>query len=234
MTVAVERSATAAFRSDGFVVVRRVLDEPQMGSLTTAVEEVAEQVGRDPSLGWKGWHESDPRIWKAATAPSVLGHVRALLGPDIAVWGSNIFWKAPGASRSVGWHQDAAAWPLGPDDTVTLWIAIDASTPENGCLLVHPGSHRAGRLAHEASDGTLSMLDRGLQLVEEPTTDPTPVVLEPGDASIHHARLVHGSAPNRSATRRCGIAIRYMPPWVRRIDQTRWPAFQPIPVPRAS
>lgn len=43
-----------------------------------------------------------------------------------------------------------------------------------------------------------------------PEEEAVDACLEPGEASVHHIKTVHGSGPNLSDGRRIGIALRYM------------------------
>jgi ectoine hydroxylase-related dioxygenase (phytanoyl-CoA dioxygenase family) len=97
---------------------------------------------------------------------------------------------------------------------VTAWVAFTDSNSENGCLRVIPGTHRQ-RLDHQARPHRDNMLPTGLTLAEE-VDESTAVdfVLAPGQASLHHADLVHGSRGNRSDGKRVGFAIRYVSPAV--------------------
>src|SRR3954452_1836358 len=64
------------------------------------------------------------------------------VGPDIALFASAYLCKPPGDGQPVLWHQDGSYWPLDPMEVVSLWLAIDDSVPENGCMRVIPGSHK--------------------------------------------------------------------------------------------
>jgi phytanoyl-CoA hydroxylase len=59
-------------------------------------------------------------------------------------------------------------------------------------------------------------------LVDE--TAAVDVILDPGDVSVHHPNIVHGSRPNHSAERRCGLTIRYIPTSTRIISEQAWPS----------
>lgn len=71
----------------------------------------------------------------------ILDLVEQLIGPDIILWGCQAFCKPPGDGMEVPWHQDGQYWPIRPLATCTVWIAIDDSVVENGCLRVIPKSH---------------------------------------------------------------------------------------------
>ncbi|MDB4610163.1 phytanoyl-CoA dioxygenase family protein, partial [Verrucomicrobia bacterium] len=72
------------------------------------------------------------------------GVMRDLIGPNVIGWGSHFFCKMPKDGKAVSWHQDVSYWPLSDSKTITVWLAIDDSDLENGCMEVIPGSHRNG------------------------------------------------------------------------------------------
>ena len=156
----------------------------------------------------------DADIWflEIAREPGLLDMLAQVLGPEIVLWTGAIFGKPAGAGKATPWHQDGEYWPIRPLATATVWVALDASTPENGCLRVIDGSHRDARLyphrTRAAADVTLHQELDPAFLDESRVSG---IVLEPGQVSIHDVYLVHGSEPNRSASRRAGITYRYMP-----------------------
>jgi ectoine hydroxylase-related dioxygenase (phytanoyl-CoA dioxygenase family) len=122
-----------------------------------------------------------------------------------------VFSKPASDGMAIPWHQDGQYWPMRPLATVTVWIAVDPATVENGCLRVIPRTHKGGLLPHESTDEAGLALNQGLTksaIDEESAVD---IKLEAGQISLHHAMVVHGSNANLSSKRRCGYAIRYMP-----------------------
>ena len=161
-------------------------------------------------------------VWAAVLVhhPVILDAVEDILGPDILCWTTNLLAKDPGDKKYVSWHQDAPYWRLEPHEVVTAWVALTPSTPEMGCVRVLPGSHKKSAAPHHDLFDDNNMLTRGQRLVEDiEENDGVPLTLRPGEISLHHVRLAHGSAPNRSADRRIGVAIRYMSADVRKRGQ---------------
>ena len=153
------------------------------------------------------------RSWlKFAKHPTILDVVSRIIGQDIIVWGSALFCKAAIGGKATPWHQDGQYWPIRPLATVTVWIAIDPATPENGCLRVVPGSHEDRKLyEHEVNDSDAVVLNQELDISRLKHSTPRDVVLDPGMFSIHDVYMVHGAEPNNSGKRRGGIVFRYMP-----------------------
>lgn len=170
----------------------------------------AKRAGRlPPALNVKA-HLLIPWLWDLVHDARVLGLIEPLLGSDLLCLGSNFFAKRSGDPHHVPWHQDVTYWGLSEPRALTAWIAFTASVPENGCLRVIPCSHRQLLPHREVGDKT-SMLPIGEEIVggvdESVAVD---VVLAPGQLSMHHVSLVHGSLPNRSGPRRVGFAVRYV------------------------
>jgi len=147
-----------------------------------------------------------------AAYPDILDAVAQLLGNDIIVWASNFFCKKGKGGKETPWHQDGRYWPIRPLTACTVWIAIDQSTPENGCSRIIPGSHRERRLfEHEVDSSDQVVLEQTLSATSMPAVDPVNVVPEPGMMSFRDVYTIHGAEPNESGTRRAGLTFRYMP-----------------------
>jgi ectoine hydroxylase-related dioxygenase (phytanoyl-CoA dioxygenase family) len=154
----------------------------------------------------------------------LLDIAQQFIGPDIALFASHYISKPPYDGQAVLWHQDGNYWPLEPMEVVTLWLAVDDSTPENGCMRVIPGTHRTELMPHRQRTDVANVLSSELEphLVDESRA--VDVVLRAGGVSIHHPNLVHGSNANRSPRRRCGLTIRYIPATTRIVTDTQWPS----------
>jgi non-heme Fe2+,alpha-ketoglutarate-dependent halogenase len=164
--------------------------------------------GKD-SYAINGYHSSCATIWDMATNPRILDLVQDLIGPDIVVWGTHFFCKMPGDGKAVAWHQDATYWPLTPTRTVTAWIAVDDADLGNGGMQVIPGSHLLGALPVRPSmpqdNNILWEQAAGWQRFGTPEC----IALRAGQCTLHSDLLLHGSEPNRSDRRRCGLTVRY-------------------------
>jgi hypothetical protein len=155
--------------------------------------------------------------------PEILDMVEQLIGPDIILWGSQLFCKPAGHGMAVPWHQDGQYWPIDPLATVTVRIAIEDSLPENACMRYVPGSHRKRELyLHELVERSdVAIRQRMAQVDERLAKDD---VLYAGQISLHDVYLVHGSGENRSQKRRADYAIRYMPATSRYVREPDFPA----------
>lgn len=199
------------YERDGYVIVRGVIDA---GLIAEASEHVTWLQARHPSrAGEELTHElvaGDPFWVRLVSDGRLLDLAQQFVGPDIALFASHYISKPPFSGRAVLWHQDGAYWPLEPMNVVTVWLAVDESGPDNGCMRVIPGSHREELHELRRRDDVDSVLgsESAVEVEESRAVD---LVLAPGDVEIHHPSIMHGSNPNTSPRRRCGLTIRYIP-----------------------
>ncbi len=152
----------------------------------------------------------------------ILDAVEDLLGPDLFCWSSSFFTKEARDPAFVSWHQDATYWGLSEPDVVTAWVAFSDSQVDNGCMRVMPGTHLHAQLPHKDTFAEGNLLTRGQEVqVDVDPSKAVDVLLQPGEMSLHHVLLVHGSDPNTSDRRRIGFAIRYVPAYVRQVAGPR-------------
>lgn len=164
--------------------------------------------GRD-EYSINGYHVQCAGLWDLVVEPRILDYVEDILGPNFVAWGTHYFCKMPHDPRSVPWHQDASYWPLTPSKTVTVWLAIDDSDRENGAMRVIPGTHTKGHLEFDmVKPGEKVVLGQKVRNAES-HGNPEWIELKAGQISLHADMLVHGSDPNTSDRRRCGLTIRY-------------------------
>ena len=208
----------AAFDRDGFVLPVQVLPPEEAARLLSAYEDYERRYwgyndrAFDDDAGREFLRQPQRQArwaYDLVTHPGVLDGVEDLLGPDIMVWESKLFVKPPHSESIVTWHQDGTYVGLDPvEKTLTAWIALTGSGPENGCMRYVPGSHKWGQLSHAPANVGANLLQFG-QAIER-SLDSEPVVdaiLQPGEMTIHHSRVVHGSLPNISDRKRVGLSV---------------------------
>lgn len=212
------------YERDGYLVFPHVLDAEL---IRTAGEHVEWLQRQNPGVRPEALHHhlmwDDPFWIRLVSDPRILDLVEPIIGPNIALFASHYICKPGGDGLPVLWHQDGSYWPLDPMEVVTAWLAVDESTPENGCMRVIPGSHRGPRLEHHRH-GQEAVLHTQIDPSEVEESRAVDVVLPPGGISLHHPWLVHGSNPNHSPRRRCGLTIRYIPTTTR-ITAADWKTF---------
>jgi len=149
------------------------------------------------------------QIYDLMSHPKILAPVRDLLGDDIVAWGAHFFCKMPKDGKRVPWHQDCIYWPLTPARTVTVWLAIDDTSPDNANMRFIPRSHLHGPIDFNVTDSANDVLNLSVDNATTFGDEPVDVALNAGQFSIHSDLLLHGSKANDSDRRRCGLTIRY-------------------------
>jgi len=211
--------AIAAFKRDGFYSPVRVMSAADAQRYRKALEAHEALAGKPLQGNWR--HKTHLLFtWadELVHHQKIVDAVEDLIGPDILCWTTNFFIKEAANPGFISWHQDSTYWGLEPHDVVTAWIAFTKSNLVSGCMKVIPGTHVKDQLPHVDTFHKDNLLSRGQEIaVEVDEAHAVPCLLEPGEMSLHHIKLVHGSQPNRSDDRRIGFAIRYIPTHVRQI-----------------
>ncbi|HLJ56938.1 MAG TPA: phytanoyl-CoA dioxygenase family protein [Chthonomonadaceae bacterium] len=216
--MALTNDQVASYARYGFLTGLRVLDEAGADEVRRRFDRLEALVGQEKAqIGLVDRHFEESFIMELATRPAVLDAVESLIGPDILLLATHFFCKYGAGERFVAWHQDATYWGLEPPNALTIWYAVDGSDVENGCMRVLPGTHRDGIRAHGKAGvaGNLLSINQEVPVTTEEEARAVDLILRPGEASIHDGALIHGSLPNRSSRRRCGLTMRYVPPSVR-------------------
>ena len=141
-----------------------------------------------------------------------------LIGPNISLWASVMFIKEPSSKHYVSWHQDATYMGLDALDFPTPWIALSPSNRETGCMTMISGSHKTKIQEHEDTFADNNILTRGQAIQNVDESKAVDLILRPGEMSIHHGAVIHGSQPNNSNQRRIGFSLQsYMPNNVKQV-----------------
>ncbi|MFA6107738.1 MAG: phytanoyl-CoA dioxygenase family protein [Candidatus Latescibacterota bacterium] len=210
---------------DGYAVYRGVLDADLVHEAGYHVDWLQQQHPdlRPEKLGHTLM--SDDPFWvRLVSDDRLLDIAQEYVGPNIALFASHYISKPPGDGQPVLFHQDGSYWPLEPMEVVTLWLAVDDSTAENGCMRVVPGTQHLELQQMQRESERPNVLGSRIDpaLVDESRA--VDVVLQAGDVSVHHPNVVHGSNANTSLRRRCGLTIRYIPTRTRIVSDGQWPS----------
>ena len=211
------KEAVDAYRRNGYFSPVRIMSADDACKYRRALEAHEMKTGRPLQGNWR--HKTHLLFtWadELVHHPKILDAVGDVIGPDILCWTTNFFIKEKSHPGFVSWHQDSTYWGLEPDDVVTAWVAFTEVTPENGYMQVVPGSHKIDQQPHLDTFHKDNLLSRGQEIsVEVDKSRAVGLAMHAGEMSLHHIKLVHGSEPNRTADRRIGFAIRYIPTFVR-------------------
>lgn len=208
------------FKEFGYVSNLRVMDIKQTQAIRDLLEDFEKRQG-SPLHGSQRHktHLLFPWLNDLVRQTKIVDAIEDLYGHNILCWTSNFFIKEAHDPSFVSWHQDSTYWGLSSTDVVTAWIALSASNKSNGAMAVIPGTHSMEQIPHRDTYSKNNLLTRGQEVaVEVDEGRSVTLELEPGEMSLHHVRIIHGSPPNNSDTRRIGFAIRYIPTYVKQIE----------------
>ena len=216
MVASMSTDQVASYRRDGFFFPIRVASADLAADWRRQLEDAERRYGKMHYLPKP--HLVLPLAYAIARDPAVLDAVESILGPDILLWDCSFIIKEAGDGKKVSWHQDLTYWGLEPDDVVSIWLALSPATDESGCMLMMPGTQTGPIVAHRDTLAADNILSRGQTIALAVDEDRAAhVVLAPGEMSLHHGRVWHGSKPNRSNGRRIGFNAQYIAPWVRQV-----------------
>lgn len=211
----------SAFRTDGVLAPLNVMSEAEAGQVLADVERIeALSHGRLSGFVRAKPHLLMPFLWDVLHDARIVDAVESLLGHDILCIGSSMIDKPAGSERYVAWHQDATFWGLSSTEGATAWLALTPSNEESGCMSVVPGTQTKQLRHFDTMDpknllGARESVDTDVDLSQA-----LPLKLHPGQMSLHHPLVLHGSGPNKAPHRRLGYVIRYVSAKVRQEGAT--------------
>ncbi len=213
-------SQSDAYWRDGYLFPIPVMSQTEAQDLRTSLEEI-EQTWLNNGLPLPlntykrvNAHCVLPLAYQIGADPRILDVVEGVLGPDILIYGVEFFIKEPNTKHMVGMHQDLTYWGFGAiDGMMTAWLALSPATSQSGCMDFVTGSHKNEILPHNDTFNDTNLLSRGQEVaVDVADHDKTAIILKPGEMSLHHGLMIHGSGPNATDDRRIGAVVRYCTP----------------------
>jgi len=203
-----------AYRQEGFVVVHDVLDTGELRRLRSAMDELlagAASVDTHTALydledthtpeqprvrRLKLPHQHHPVFHELIRSPKLLGLMTSILGPSVRMHTSKLNLKSADYGAPVEWHQDWAFYPHTNDDVLALGVLLDDFTPDNGPMMVVPGTHFGPIHDHHHDGVFVGAIDP--RRIAADIDRAVPLIAKAGSITLHHARLIHGSALNTS------------------------------------
>ena len=216
------------FFERGFIGPFRAFAEDEMENVRAVIES---QVLPIPSLNCsyptQVRHLDSETIFRLCSSPSILDRMESLYGPDLLLWSSAIFDKAPsqsGVVENFPWHQDWYNWNLQPMLGISAWLAITPATIENGCMEFIPGSNKETiPWLRDTNPSNNYRFPRSSDPSFFDESKAVPVPMKAGEFYLFNERSLHHSKPNRSNDHRIGIGIRVTAPLVR--IRESWPSI---------
>ena len=214
------------YKRDGYVKNLPVFSAEGVSELQALFQELAARLPADIDLSSVNmWHKASLKFNELCRNSTILNYVEDIIGPNFYQWGGQFFTKYPNDGSVVPWHQDAQYWPLKPQRTVTVWLAVFDSDEGNGAMKIVKGSHNKGILSHHTNPAPHLALE---QEADADTIDHDKIVtlsLKAGEISLHDDGTLHGSDANTSDRVRSGITMRFCPTNVK-CDLDVWPTFE--------
>jgi ectoine hydroxylase-related dioxygenase (phytanoyl-CoA dioxygenase family) len=221
------------YRKDGFLVIENFLTSSELAEWRAAVEQAIEErdgikipgtkikTGYDDGINQDTdyyanvfdqlinlWQTSD-RVRKLMKSPE-LGKVASQLSgaTGIRIWHDQALFKRPWANPTA-LHLDVPYWSFSVPNAISLWVALDDATQNNGCLYFLPGTHK--KTDYRDIGITRNMKAIFTVYPELASVEAVAVPMKAGSASFHNGLCIHGAGPNMTPRPRRAMTCAYMP-----------------------
>jgi len=210
------------FCADGFLGPFDAFSREEMADFRQ--ELLAEEETTSETYGFvtpRDRHFEMPRLWNYMKSEAITERVAQLLGPDLLCWRSQIFYKGP-KSPAIQFHQastfmvedylDPAIFPPNREEIfqLTVWVAVDDATPENGCMQFVRGTHDKVRTIKFGGEEGFYNANFSLEFDRDPSGIVT-LPVKAGQFVIFAERCIHGSPPNTTDRHRLAFNLRVVP-----------------------
>lgn len=211
----------AAYRRDGFVLIDGFLDADELARWRSATDVAVTQrlAAGDGAAGDEYYRRTFLQLQRLADTHHAiaelvldqqLGKILATLaGIDgVRVWHDQALIKPP-YGNPTAWHLDNPFWSFFSHDAISIWVALDDATVENGCLWYLPGTHRSARFElTEIGSSFGALFDAYPEwLGIEPVAAPCAA----GGAVFHNGLVAHAAGANMTPRARRAMTCAYMP-----------------------
>jgi phytanoyl-CoA hydroxylase len=215
MAKSLSKSQIEQYHEEGHVALEGFVPKATMDEMRRLIDEVvdnAKNVSKsDAQYDLDDMHtKDDPKVRRLkrpydhwpffndlVRSDFILDAVESLMGPDLRIWNGKLNFKTPGRGYAVEWHQDWAFYPHTNDVGLAMGIYLDDATYDNGAMIVLPGTHKLDAFDHH-SDGYFCGAMDPKKCSDLDFKDFKTVGGPAGTITLHHVRLVHGSAPNHT------------------------------------
>jgi len=196
------------YKDEGYVAPVNVLTKDEANEIRNEIEFIENKWPEELEGSGRNYvHLISPVFDKISHNEKIINAVESIIGKNILVCGTTLFIKNPSEKCFVSFHQDAKYIGLEPYNWVTAWIAVTDTNEDNGCMRMWVGSHKDDLKEHNQKFDESNLLTRGQTVENVPLEETKPVVLNAGQMSLHHPKIVHGSSLNNSKDRRIGFVV---------------------------
>lgn len=215
----------SSYRENGFLLIEGFLDHEELQNWRRSTEEAVQvRLTESPFLH----NQSNPDDFYAQVFLQALklaevhdgmrqimhdpelGRIAAeLAGVDgIRIWHDQALIKPP-FGNATAWHLDNPYWSFSSRDALSIWVALDDATLQNGCMYYLPGTHKTARFENADINSNLG----GLFKLYPEWTEIAPVACPcpAGSAVFHNGLTAHGAGANMTNRPRRAMTCAYMP-----------------------
>lgn len=204
------------YQDEGFIVIEDFFSPEEIDVLreaeaSPAIQSALEERGiRERTVHLLELTVLHPAFLGLARDPRIVACIQPLIGEDIQLQHSKLATKPPTKGMGAfGWHQDIMYYPHTNTSLLSVFVYLDDTTPENGCMSMVRGSHRLGALRHHDANGIFLGTCLENDLWEKNPGKVAPLAVRAGAISIHHCLTLHGSPANHSGRPRRGVVFSY-------------------------
>jgi len=233
MKTQITEQQIADYRENGFLLIEDFLNKQELETWREAVTEALQQrggkklPGKETKTGEDDGINEDAdyfgkvfdqmlNLWqtndkvKQLMLNKDIGKMAAdLAGCDgIRIWHDQALVKRPWANPT-SWHLDTPFWSFSDRRALSIWVALDDATPENGCLYFIPGSYHSTSFENP---GIGKNMDAVFQFYPQfIATNSVSVPMKAGSCSFHNGLTIHGAGANMTSGFRRAMTCAYMP-----------------------
>ncbi len=227
MNTDISDTQAKSYRENGFLIVRNFLSDSERQEMITAISDTVKEMGKQRIAGsnaaeieeddyydhvflqrlnlWK----INPTIKKFFTDPGLATALHKLCGTEkMRIWHDQTLQKMAWANPT-SWHLDNPYWSFHSRQAISIWIALDDATLQNGCLYYLPGSHKIATFENSSIDQNMAGLFEVYP--EFKTIEAVPAEMKAGDAGFHNGLTAHGAGTNMTPYPRRAMTCGFMP-----------------------
>jgi ectoine hydroxylase-related dioxygenase (phytanoyl-CoA dioxygenase family) len=213
------------YDDNGFVLIENLLNAEEVAELSAAVAHGVAQLGDRKVNQGNDWRDGDSyydrvflqrlNLWKTEPViqrymigPEIGNIVTELAGSPMRVWHDQTLQKAPWANPTA-FHLDNPYWSFHSQNAISIWIALDDVTMQNGCMYYLPGSHKMVTFENVGIGPDVGALFEVYPALKK--LEAVPVPMKAGSCALHHGLCAHGAGPNMTPRWRRAMTCAYMP-----------------------
>lgn len=219
------------YQQDGFLVIEEFLSAEELEQWRAALDKAVDKrngnklpnrekvYGKDDDKDTAYFDKvfdqlinlwMDNEAMRSLMLDSRLGNMAATLAQveGIRIWHDQALIKQPWANPT-SWHLDTPYWSFTDRRALSIWVALDDATLENGCLFFIPGSHKQTRFDNPGIGKNMGTIFEVYPAFRQ--SKAIPAVMKAGSCSFHNGLTIHGAHANMTPGYRRAMTCAYMP-----------------------